>query len=151
MSWKISKVFLSDMSLSSSSLLSSKNGAVALLHSSPLHPSQAATHFKPLFRQEHRLVPQTLRDDNLHLHRIITKRLSGAASLSVITGNNILLIFLHLQYSGFSTHPWRLAEYGGKNYLGQTCWSYHHYHARIQWCTSWTIPSRYRKLTVFTI
>ena len=97
-------MFLSDMSLSSLSLLSSKNGAVALLHSSPLHPSQAATHFKPLFRQEHRLVPQTLRDDNLHLHRIITKRLSGAASLSVITGNNILFIFFHPQSSGFSIH-----------------------------------------------
>ena len=91
-------------SFSSISPMSSKHGTVALLHSSPLHPSQAATHFKPLFRQEHRLVPQTFRDDNLHLHRMITKRFSGAASLSVITGNNRLLIFFHPQSSGFSTH-----------------------------------------------
>ena len=77
-------------SFSSISPMSSKHGTVALLHSSPLHPSHAATHFKPLFRQEHRFVPQTFRDDNLHLHRMITKRFSGAASLSVITAVDFL-------------------------------------------------------------
>ena len=66
-------MFRSVISLSLISLLSSKNGSIALLHSSPLHPSQAATHFKPLFRQEHRFVPQMFRNDILHLHRMITK------------------------------------------------------------------------------
>ena len=80
------------------------NGSSALLQSSPLHPSQAATHFNPLFRQEHKFVPCTFLEENLHLHRMITRRFSGATSLSVNTGNNRLLTFFQTLSSGLCTH-----------------------------------------------
>ena len=95
-------MFRSHMSLSFGSSLASKIGDPELLQSSPLHPSHAATHFKPLFRQEHKFVPQTFLDDILHLPRMIIKIFSGAASLSVISGNNIIVLFFHPHSSGLS-------------------------------------------------
>ena len=48
--------------------------------------TQAVTHFSPFLRHEQVLLPHGFLDESLHLHRMNFKRLSGATSLSVMTG-----------------------------------------------------------------
>ena len=108
-------------SVKSFSSISSTSGFAALLQSFPLHPSLTATHFKPFLRQVHRFVPQTFLEDNLHLHRMTSKRCSGASSLFAIIGNSIPFIFLYNKGCFYVTCNCNLTKAKGRNVVCSSC------------------------------